>query len=102
MTNEGTIRVHRILGGSEAAFHVMFAPLEPNEDGGTYGVQRFRELGHVRTFLKSLGIGAEHILEALRQLAAGRSASVPNVTLSDEALRREGLDSSPTQKRSKR
>ncbi len=100
MANEGTIRVHRMLGGSGAAFHVTFAPYEKT-DGGAVGVRRFHELQHVRAFLRVLGVGAELIREALRQLAAGRSASVPGVVLSDEALRREGLETTAMFTRSK-
>src|SRR5438128_5294859 len=39
-------------------------------------------------FLKLLGVGAEYIKDALRQLTAGRSAWVPNVSLSDRSEER--------------
>jgi hypothetical protein len=38
-----------------------------------------------------LGLGAEYIKDALRQLTAGRSASVPNVSLSDKAVKSAGF-----------
>ena len=91
MAQDGTLRIHRSIGGSGAAFQVTFAPYSAEE--GTAGVRRFHELQHVRAFLRVLGIGAEFIREALRQLAAGRSASVPDVRLSDEVIRRAGFES---------
>jgi hypothetical protein len=51
MANEGTIRIHRSIGGTGAAF----------------------------------------IKDALRQLTAGRSASVPNVSLTDKAVKSAGF-----------
>ena len=38
-----------------------------------------------------LGVGAEFIKDALRQLTAGRSASVPNVSLSEKAVKSAGF-----------
>ncbi|OLC87177.1 MAG: hypothetical protein AUI53_07095 [Acidobacteria bacterium 13_1_40CM_2_60_7] len=90
MAQEGTINIHRSIAGTGAAFHVTFAPYDA--DAGTAGVRRFQELQHVRAFLRVLGIGADYIREALRQLAAGRSASLPNVSLSDTAFRRAGFE----------
>ena len=101
VANGGTINVHRMLGGSGAAFQVTFAPHEGKKDGASGGVRRFSELQQVRAFLKVLGIEARSIREALRQLAAGRSASVPGVVLSDEILRREGLETTEMFRRSK-
>ena len=54
-------------------------------------MRSFHEVQHVRAFLKLLGVGAELIKDALRQLAAGRSASVPNVSLTDEVVKSAGL-----------
>jgi len=54
-------------------------------------MRSFHEVQHVRAFLKLLGVGAELIKDALRQLAAGRSASVPNVSLTEEAVKNAGL-----------
>ena len=97
MTQDGTIRIHRSMAGTGAAFQVTFAPYDGE---GATGVRRFQELQHVRAFLRALGVGAEYIREALRQLAAGRSASLPNVSLSEEVLRRTGLDGTPNLARS--
>ncbi len=92
MAQEGMIRIQRSIGGSGAAFQVTFAPY--NSEGEISGVRRFRELQQVREFLRVLGVGAEYIREALRQLAAGRSASVSDVRLSEDAVRRAGFVSS--------
>jgi len=91
MANEGTIRIHRLIGGAGAAFRVSFVPYDSDGEG-TAGVRSFHEVQQVRTFLKSIGVNAEVVKEALRQLAAGRSASVPNVALSEEVVKSSGLD----------
>jgi hypothetical protein len=93
MANEGTIRIHRSIGGTGAAFRVSFVPYDSDGEG-TAGVRAFHEVQHVRAFLKSLGVNAERVKDALRQLAAGRSASVPNVSLSEEVVKSAGLDTS--------
>jgi hypothetical protein len=98
MTQEGMIRIQRSIGGSGAAFQVTFAPY--NTEGEVSGVRRFHELQQVRDFLRVLGIGADFIREALRQLAAGRSAALSDVSLSDTAFRRAGFVSSDNLARS--
>jgi len=68
-----------------------------DSDGeGTAGVRSFHEVQQVRAFLKSIGVNAELVKDALRQLAAGRSASVPNVALSEEVVKSSGLDATAT------
>jgi hypothetical protein len=89
MANDGTIRIHRSIGGTGAAFRVSFVPYD--SDGGEGGVRSFHEVQQVRAFLKSLGVNAQLIPDVLRQLAAGRSASVPNVSLSEEVVKNAGL-----------
>src|SRR5215467_5288434 len=92
MANEGIIRIHRFIGGIGAAFRVIFVSYDAEaEDSG--GECTFRELQQVRAFLKMLGLGAEYITDALRQLTAGRSASLPNVSLSDKAMRSAAFES---------
>jgi len=68
---------------------VSFVPYDSEEETG--GERSFRELQQVRAFLKMLGLGSEYIMDALRQLTAGRSASVPNVSLSDKAVKSAGF-----------
>jgi hypothetical protein len=90
MANEGTIRIHRLIGGTGAAFRVSFVPYDADGES-TAGVRSFHEVQQVRAFLKSLGVNAELVKDALRQLAAGRSASVPNVSLTEEVVKSAGL-----------
>ena len=90
MANEGTIRIHRLIGGTGAAFRVSFVPYDTDGES-TAGVRSFHEVQQVRAFLKSLGVNAELVTDALRQLAAGRSASVPNVSLSEDVVKSSGL-----------
>jgi hypothetical protein len=80
-----------LIGGNGAAFRVSFVPYDSDGEG-TAGVRSFHEVQQVRTFLKSIGVNVEVVKEALRQLAAGRSASVPNVALSEEVVKSSGLD----------
>ena len=90
MAIEGTIRIHRSIGGTGAAFRVSFVPYDSDGEGAA-GVRSFHEVQQVRAFLKMLGLGAEFIKDALRQLTAGRSASVPNVSLTDKAVKSAGF-----------
>jgi hypothetical protein len=90
MANDGTIRIHRSIAGSGAAFRVTFVPYDA-DDQGVAGVRSFHEAQQVRAFLKTLGVSQDLIADALRQLAAGRSASLPNVSLSEAAVKNAGL-----------
>src|SRR6476660_4996359 len=90
MANDGTIRIHRSIAGSGAAFRVTFVPYD-SDDQGVAGVRSFHEAQQVRSFLKTLGVNAQLIADALRQLAAGRSASLPNVSLSEDVVKHAGL-----------
>jgi hypothetical protein len=91
MASEGTLQIHRSIGGTGAAFRVAFVPYGDSDETAPPGERRFHHLQEVRAFLKLLGIGAEYAKDALRQLTMGRSAWVPNVSLSDKALRSAGF-----------
>jgi hypothetical protein len=91
MPIEGTIRIHRSIGGTEAPFRVSFVPYASDGESAE-AMRSFREVQHVRAFLKSLGVRQEQIDDVLRQIAAGRSASLPSVTLTDEVVKSAGLD----------
>lgn len=91
MANEGTIRIHRSIAGTGAAFRVAFVPYTEDEEAPTGGERAFHHLQEVRAFLKYLGLGADFVKDALRQLTAGRSASLPNVSLSDKAVKGAGF-----------
>src|SRR6266852_4730852 len=71
--SEGTIRVHRSIGGTGAAFRVAFVPYGEGDDAKPAGERSFQQLQEVRVFLKVLGIGADYIKDVLRQLTARRS-----------------------------
>jgi hypothetical protein len=90
-TNEGTIQIHRSIGGTGAAFRVAFVPYADGDDTKPAGQRSFHHLQEVRSFLKLLGLGADFIKDALRQLTAGRSAWVPNVSISEKAMRSAGF-----------
>jgi hypothetical protein len=91
MASEGTIRIHRSIVGTAAPFRVTFVPYDEGEEAPAAGERSFRELQQVRAFLKMLGVGAEFIKDALRQLTAGRSAFLSNISLSDKALKSAGF-----------
>ena len=71
MANEGTIRIHRLIGGTGAAFRVSFVPYDSDGEG-TAGVRSFHEVQQVRTFLKSIGVNARR--HQGRSAAARRGA----------------------------
>ena len=50
MANEGTIRIHRSIGGTGAAFRVSFVPYDSDGEG-TAGVRAFHDVQQVRAFL---------------------------------------------------
>ena len=54
MANEGTIRIHRSIAGTGAAFRVSFVPYDSDGDGSA-GVRAFHEAQQVRSFLKDSG-----------------------------------------------
>jgi hypothetical protein len=89
--NEGTIRVHRSIGGTGAAFRVAFVPYAEDDGKKGGGERSFHHLQEVRAFLKVLGVGAEYIKDVLRQLTMGRSAWVPNVSIPEKTLRNAGF-----------
>ena len=100
MAIEGTIRIHRSIGGTGAAFRVSFVPYDA-ESESTAAVRSFHEVQQVRAFLKSLGVPTPVSADALRQLAAGRSASIPSVSLAEEDVKDAGLVSTNLAKATK-
>jgi hypothetical protein len=91
MAIEGTIRIHRSIAGTGAAFRVSFVPYDTDGEGAA-GVRSFHEIQQVRAFLKSLGVPTALAADALRQLTAGRSASIPSVSLDEDAVKSAGLE----------
>src|SRR5438093_7249797 len=92
MANEGTIRIHRSIGGTGAAFRVTFVPYGgEGEEAAVAGERSFHELQQVRAFLKMLGLGAEFIKDALRQLTTGSLAFLPDVLVTVKVVRNAGF-----------
>jgi hypothetical protein len=93
---EGTVGVHRTFSGRTPVFDVFFAP---NVDGGACNSRRFRELGELAGFLEALNLRQDAVARALQEVCAGRSVSIEHVTLSEEVILGEGLESTVTMNR---
>ena len=65
MASEGTIQIHRSIGGTGAAFRVAFVPYDESDEALPAGQRSFQQLQEVRAFLKLLGVGAEFIKDCL-------------------------------------
>jgi hypothetical protein len=96
MTYEGTLGVHRTTCGKATVFDVFFAP---NAVGDACNSRRFREIGELGDFLESLELNDETVVRALEVVCNGRSAAISHVTLTDEVIQIEGLDSMWTSNR---
>ena len=93
MIYEGTVGVHRTFSGRTPVFDVFFAP---NVDGGACNSRRFRKLADLAGFLETLKLSEDAVAKALQEVCAGRSASIEHVTLSEEVILGEGLESTVT------
>ena len=93
---EGTIGVHRTFSEGAPVFDVFFAP---KVDDSACNSRRFRVLEELAEFLEFLDVREEAVERTLDEVRAGRSALIPNVTLSDEVISDQGLDSTITRKR---
>jgi hypothetical protein len=93
---EGTIGVHRTFSEGMPVFDVFFAP---KVDDSACNSRRFRVLEELAEFLEFLDVREELVERTLDEVRAGRSALIPNVTLSDEVISHQGLDSTITMKR---
>ena len=91
IASEGTLRIHRSIAGTSAPFRVTFQPYQDSDEPAPAAERSFRHLQDVREFLHVLGLGAEYIREALRELAAGRSAFLTNVGLTEKAIKNAGF-----------
>jgi hypothetical protein len=93
MKYQGTLGVHATVSENTPVFDVFFAP---NVDETACNSRRFRELQELGEFLESLTLRHEVVERTLQTVSAGRSASIPNVVLSDEVIFDQGLDSTVT------
>jgi len=88
--------VHRTFSEGAPVFDVFFAP---KVDDSACNSRRFRVLEELAEFLEFLDVREEAVERTLDEVRAGRSALIPNVTLSDEVISDQGLDSTITRKR---
>src|SRR5262249_47929677 len=95
MANEGTIRIHRSIAGSGAAFRVSFVPYDA-DDQNSAAIRAFHEVQQVRASLRLWGGAQDMTAAALGQLAAGRSASLPTVSIAESVVRSAGLTAAAT------
>ncbi len=68
IASEGTLRIHRSIAGTAAPFRVTFQPYHDSDEPAPAAETAFYHLQDVREFLHVLGLGAEYIREALREL----------------------------------
>jgi len=93
IASEGTLRIHRSIAGTSAPFRVTFQAYQDGEEPAPSAERSFHHLQDVRQFLQVLGLTAEYIREALRELAAGRSAFLTNIALTEKAIKNAGFGS---------
>ena len=93
MDREGTIGVHRTFSEGATVFDVFFAP---KISDSACNSRRFRALEELAEFLEFLHVREEMVERTMQEVRAGRSALIPDVTLSDEIISGQGLDSTAT------
>jgi hypothetical protein len=91
IASEGTLRIHRSIAGTAAPFRVTYQPYADGDEPPAAAERAFYHLQDVREFLHVLGLGADYIREALRELTAGRSAFLTNVGLTEKAIKNAGF-----------
>lgn len=91
VASEGTLRIHRSIAGTSAPFRVTFQPYQDSDEPAPAAERAFYHLQDVRQFLNVLGVGAEFVREALRELTAGRSAFLTNIALTEKAMKNSGF-----------
>ncbi|HEX8872942.1 MAG TPA: hypothetical protein VF758_09260 [Candidatus Acidoferrum sp.] len=93
IASEGTLRIHRSIAGTAAPFRVTFQPYQDGDEPAPAAERAFHHLQDVRVFLSVLGIGAEYVRDAVRELTAGRSAFLTNIALTEKAIKSAGFGS---------
>ncbi|HEY1481931.1 MAG TPA: hypothetical protein VGF19_04330 [Candidatus Acidoferrum sp.] len=93
IASEGTLRIHRSIAGTSAPFRVTYQPYQDGDEPAPAAERAFYYLQDVRAFLNLLGVGAEFVKEALRELTAGRSAFLTNIALTEKAIKNAGFGS---------
>jgi len=93
IASEGTLRIHRSIAGTSAPFRVTFQAYQDGDEPAPAAERSFYHLQEVRQFLHVLGLTAEYIRDALRELTAGRSAFLTNIALTEKAIKNAGFGS---------
>jgi hypothetical protein len=91
IASEGTLRIHRSIAGTSAPFRVTYQAYQDGDEPAPAAERSFYHLQDVREFLNVLGIGAQYVRDALRELAAGRSAFLTNIALTEKAIKSAGF-----------
>ena len=92
--SEGTTQDSSLHRGNVRAVSRDVLGLPDGDEPAPAAERAFYHLQEVRAFLKVLGIGAEYIREALRELTAGRSAFLTNIALTEKAVKNAGFAAS--------
>jgi hypothetical protein len=93
IASEGTLRIHRSIAGTSAPFRVTYQAYQDGDEPAPAAERTFYHLQDVREFLNVLGIGAQYVRDALRELTAGRSAFLTNIALTEKAIKNAGFGS---------
>ena len=99
MRYEGTIDVLAMQGRQSGSPKVLFLPYTSSIEGGACGGPSFDKPYDLAAFLADLEIRAQVVTEAMGEVSAGHTVSIPNVLLDDEDIQLAGLDSAVTLKR---
>src|SRR5919109_1565262 len=93
MANEGTIRIHRSIAGTGAAFRVSFVPYDSEEETG--GERSFRELQQVRAFVKMLQMKINpetQVIEEAKFKTFGCGSAIASSSLATEWVKGKTVD----------
>jgi hypothetical protein len=93
IASEGTLRIHRSIAGTSAPFRVTYQAYQDGDEPAPAAERAFHHLQDVRAFLNVLGIGADYVRDALRELTSGRSAFLTNIALTEKAIKNAGFGS---------
>ena len=79
IASEGTLRIHRSIAGTSAPFRVTYQAYQDGDEPAPAAERTFYHLQDVREFLNVLGIGAQYVRDALRELTAIKNAGFGSV-----------------------
>ena len=93
IASEGTLRIHRSIAGTSGPIRVTYQAYQDGDEPAPAAERTFYHLQDVLEFLNVLGIGAQYVRDALRELTAGRSAFLTNIALTEKAIKNAGFGS---------